>query len=98
MIAQDENYVVSKTWVRRKHCFSSIIDDSCVVLNSQTGEYLTLNKTAAEIWEALEFALSVGELTEILVEKFDVSPEKCEADVIELIGSLSSAQLIYAIE
>jgi hypothetical protein len=61
----------------------------------QGGESLfTLNETGARIWELLEGSLSGKDIAAALVEEFEVSDDKAEADVLEFLGQMQTAGVI----
>ena len=54
----------------------------------------TLNETGARIWELIDGKMKVGEIKEKLVEKFEVTHEKAEKDIIAHLQQLESIKAI----
>ena len=48
----------------------------------------TLNEVAARIWDLLDGSRNVGQITDIILNEFDVSRQTAQADVLELIEKL----------
>ena len=65
-----------------------------VVLNLATKKYFTLNETATAIWSGIEGRLAVTDLAELLVARYEVTPERAKASVIETLSRLRSQQLV----
>ncbi len=69
-----------------------------VILHLGTRAYFTLNETGLCIWQMLSEELTAREICEKLPEKFDVSPEKAEESVRNLIGDLINEKLVRVID
>jgi len=65
-----------------------------VVLNLATKKYYTLNETATAIWSGIEDKNAVSGLVELLVSKYEVTPEKAKVSVIETLQRLEAQQLV----
>ncbi len=55
---------------------------------------ITLNKSGAFAWELLENEITYDEMTEKLLEKYNVSRETAKADLDEFLGILRKASLL----
>lgn len=55
---------------------------------------ITLNSTAALLWEALEAEQTEDNLVKALMEKFEVSEEKARRDVKSFLEKLEKAGLL----
>ncbi len=65
-----------------------------VVLNLATKKYYTLNETATAIWSGIEDKLVVAGLVDLLVSRYEVTPEKAKTSVLETLGRLEAQQLV----
>lgn len=65
-----------------------------VVLNLATKQYFTLNETATAIWAGIEGKLDVEGLMQLLVERYEVSPEKARSSVLQTLAHLQARQLV----
>jgi len=65
-----------------------------VVLNLATKKYYTLNETATAIWSGIEEKRAVTGLIDLLISRYDVTPEKAKTSVLETLGRLEAQQLV----
>ena len=71
------------------------MDEDAIVVDPRTREVHLLNETAARIWELLETATSVGELTELLAEEYEgATPEALRGEVEACLGDLGGKGLL----
>ncbi len=70
------------------------LERESVILHLKTQTYYGLNEAGSTIWKALETPTSVSSLVALLVREFDVTPEACEGDVLQLLSEMASAGLI----
>lgn len=73
---------------------SSKVGDETVILNVETGRYHGLRGTGVRIWELLRDGTTIAEIERALVQEYDVEPETCRADLLELVRDLRSAGLV----
>jgi hypothetical protein len=69
------------------------IGDELVAMDEE-GDCFGFNEVAAEIWRLLETPKSFEELQTILLSKYDVSAERCAAELRSLLDELMANQLI----
>lgn len=81
-------------WQRTDNWVGSEVDEAFVMLDFVKGEYLSLNQTAARIWDALEQPSSKQDIVAGLTEAFDVAPDQCGAAVDQVLGLLEGKGLI----
>jgi coenzyme PQQ synthesis protein D (PqqD) len=84
----------SSTVVASPSQVSREVDGEAVILNFDAGVYYGLEGVGAAAWDHLGEPLTVAELRDKLVAQFDVEPERCEADLRELLADLAEAGLI----
>ena len=83
-------------WRRDDNWVGSENEDSFVMVNIDTGSYVALNRTAYAVWRALEAPATVSEIASKLIERFEVSPEECEAAVLRLSQKMQDLKLVVA--
>ncbi|MER6346535.1 lasso peptide biosynthesis PqqD family chaperone [Streptomyces sp. NPDC001595] len=66
------------------------------LLDQNSGEYYTLNPTAALIVRALLDGTSTRAAVTALTEQYDVSAEQVEEDVVRILDELRAAKLLAA--
>jgi Coenzyme PQQ synthesis protein D (PqqD) len=81
-------------WQRSDDWVGSEIDDSFVMVNIDSGNYVALNITANAVWQALETPSSEDELVDRLTGKFDIDAEQCRTSVNTLLGKMQEMALV----
>ncbi|MDZ4728457.1 MAG: PqqD family protein [Xanthomonadales bacterium] len=70
------------------------VSGETVILDLASESYFGLNEVGSRIWSLLESGKSQEEAHEILLQEFDVGPQKLQDDMNSLIGELSAAGLV----
>lgn len=70
------------------------LGDEAVVLNLQNGIYYGLDPVGARVWRLLQQPRSLAELCSLVVEEFDVTPERCESDLAAFAAALGTHGLL----
>lgn len=70
------------------------IEDELIVLCPDTQTYYSFNPVGGRIWELVQEPRSVEEIRDAIVREYDVPPDRCEADVLEFLESLSERDLV----
>jgi hypothetical protein len=73
---------------------STTLGDETVILGMEDGVYYGLDAVGARVWALLASPHRVSELVRIVTGEFDVTPERCERDVLALLDELSARRLI----
>ncbi len=73
-------------------------EDDLLVMHRETRDVLVLNPLAAILWEALQWPLSVQDLTDLLTEAFpSEEANNLRSHVEKLVGDLLSRNLILRV-
>lgn len=70
------------------------IHDELMMLNVEQGSYYSLDPIAAEIWMILEQPARVADLVDRLQRRYAVTPEQCQADVLEFLAEMQKNGMI----
>lgn len=70
------------------------IEAETVILHSDTRTYYSFNPVAGRIWELLQEPRPVEEIKDTILQEYDVSPDRCEADLLEFLAVLSDEGLV----
>ena len=70
------------------------LGEEVVMMSPERGAYFTMNAVASSIWERLSEPMSIALLCAELQAEFDVSPERCEAEVLSFAHRLQAAGLV----
>jgi len=71
-----------------------VAGDEVVVLDLTGSVYLQLNGTARFLWELLAEPCDEAELSELLVERYDIDEHRAETDVAQFLADLRRRDLI----
>lgn len=85
-------------WQRNDHWVGTQIDDSFVMLDFESGTYVSLNKTATDVWNALEQPSSADNIVCLLTERYAVSDDQCGAAVDRVLADFQTKRLIQPVE
>lgn len=70
------------------------LDGEAAILELKQGVYYGLNPVGATVWALISKPRTVAELKRAVLEQYDVTPEQCERDLLELLGELAERGLI----
>jgi hypothetical protein len=70
------------------------LGDEAVILGLGDGVYYGLDAVGARVWSLIAAPRRVSEIVGAVTEEFDVAPERCEQDVLALLGELAEHRLI----
>lgn len=71
------------------------LGDESAILNLKNTVYYGLNPVGARVWTLLlQQPRSVAELRNTLVDEYDVAPERCERDLLDLLEKMRGEGLI----
>jgi hypothetical protein len=73
---------------------SSDLGGEVAILDLNVGVYYGLDEVGARVWELIQEPRVVRDVRGILLEEYDVAPERCERDLIELLERLAEEGLI----
>ena len=79
---------------RSKQVMWNVVDYEAVLLNTETGFYYGMNKTASVIWELLETPKTIEEIVQEMNKRFSVDSAVLTDDVEQIIKTLTSKRLI----
>lgn len=73
---------------------STEIDGELVALDVTKGVCFGLNRIGTRIWQLIEKPRSAREVAEILIPDFDISPDVCLEQTLDLFRQLAAAELV----
>jgi len=91
-ISANAKVVVTKDQV------SCDLSGEAAILNLKSGVYFGLNTVGASIWKLIQEPRSVKEIQDAIQEEYEVEPDQCERDVLELLRELSTHGLIEVVD
>ena len=84
----------SSTVVAPKDQVSSDLGGEVAILDLKAGVYYGLDAVGARIWSLIQEPRTVNEIRDILLEEYDVEPERCERDLLVLLRRLADEGLV----
>ncbi len=80
---------MSEDIVRRKGGWlSSSVADELVMMSADTGNFVTVSRVGARVWELIEQPKSMDTLCARLMREFEVTPEACRTDVQKFLDEM----------
>lgn len=73
---------------------SCTINGEIAILSLERSIYFGLQGVGVQIWEALEQPRSVRDLCEGIIATFDVGPEQCQQDVVQILADMQGEGLV----
>lgn len=73
---------------------STRLEGEAVILDTTDGVYYGLDRVGARVWELLQEATTPAEISAVLIEEYEVEPERLERDVLALVTDLEAAGLV----
>ncbi|MEJ7784958.1 MAG: PqqD family protein [Solirubrobacteraceae bacterium] len=73
---------------------AKVIDGEAIVINVSTGRYHSIDGPGAIAWELLAAGHTSGQAASALSSRYEVSPDRALADVLELAADLVEQQLL----
>lgn len=70
------------------------LDAEKVMMDLELGRYYMLSKTASYIWELIVSPISIQEVVDHLLDRYEVEPEECKSQVLSLCDALQQLNLI----
>jgi hypothetical protein len=87
-VTTDSIVVVSKDQV------SSDLAGEIAILNLKAGSYYGLDHVGARIWNLIQKPMRVSDVRDTILKEYEVEPDQCEHDLIELLEKLAAEGLI----
>jgi Coenzyme PQQ synthesis protein D (PqqD) len=82
------------TVVAAKDQVSSDLGGEVAILDLKAGVYYGLDAVGARIWSLIQEPITVNEIRDILLEEYEVEPERCERDLLALLRRLADEGLV----
>lgn len=86
--------MVGSTVTATKEQISSEVAGETVILDLKGGVYFGLDAIGSRVWSLIQRPATVAEIRDALTREYDVDPERCERDVLALLGQMAERSLI----
>jgi len=82
--------------IHPRNVVSEIIDGEAVIINLETGIYYSMNQIGAEIWRLFENKMSVPNILQTLLARYQEKRSVVEKELNELLSDLEHEGLILS--
>jgi len=83
-------------FIINKHIAHEIIDGEAIIVALETGNYYSLDKSGAAMWNLIEKGLDVSDIIEELCQRYEGSRKEIETSVSQLLADLEKEGLVTA--
>lgn len=77
-----------------KQYITSDLGEEMILMNLETGNYIALNATSADIWRESANEVSVDTIIDRLMEQYEVDKEVCKNETIACIKEMTEKGLL----
>jgi hypothetical protein len=84
--------------VQESEPIAAEVDGEVVMLSERAGAYFGLDDIGSEIWHFLKEPRRVGDLCEVLAQRYDVDAETLNRDVVLFLDNLLARRLLRVVE
>lgn len=70
------------------------LGEEAAILNMKDGIYYGLDPVGTQVWKLLQTPHTIADIHEVLLQEYDVEPERCQSDLLALLEDLLGAGLI----
>jgi len=81
-------------FIINKNIAHEIIDGEAIIVNLENGNYYSLDKTGAELWDFVEKGLDTLEIIEELAQHYEGNRAEIETSVSQLLADMEKEGLI----
>ena len=79
---------------RSDDAIAAPLGEELAMMDIDAGTYYMLDAIASDIWAHLDRPTPIAELLARLQERYEVSPEQCQADVLALLERMHEKGLV----
>jgi len=97
-VLKNQSLSLSSVIKRRPEVIEADINGEIVAMNIETGNCYALNSVGSQIWNFLDDPVQISGVCSRLNDEYDVEPEVCERQVVELLEELHAEELIEVLE
>ncbi len=92
-MSQDD-FLISQTVVAVQDQVSCDLGGESVILALKAGVYYGMNPLGTFIWNSIQKPIKISSLKDQILKEYQVEPDQCERDLVELIKNLLANGLI----
>lgn len=73
---------------------SCALGEELAILNLRNCVYYSLDPVGSQIWSFLQTPSSIGKVRDSLLDAYDVDPEHCERNLVDLLEKMRAEELV----
>jgi hypothetical protein len=73
----------------------SELDNDLVMMDIESGSYLSLNKTGRIIWEHIEKPILICDLIQQLMNRFSVDEKTCTTETLDFLNKIERQKALF---
>ena len=77
---------------------AKVIDGEAIIINLTTGVYYSMDSLGGRIWSLIEANQDIDTIVATIGAEYEVTPERCRADVASLARQLMEEKLVLAMD
>lgn len=70
------------------------LEGESVILNLENGVYYGLDPVGSFVWNLIQSPREINEIRDLMLDEYEVDPEKCMQDLLELLNDLAAKGLV----
>lgn len=74
------------------------VEGNVVLLHIENGQYYNFNKTGSDLWNGLAQPLSMNELVKLIVDKYSITTDDCQKDILVWLNDAFEHKLIQFVD
>jgi hypothetical protein len=76
-----------------KKFLANALGDEMVMMNMQTGDFISMNRVGADIWNLSQMPIQIGALVQQLLSMYEIDEARCKAETMQFIESTMAQEL-----
>lgn len=76
-----------------KKFLANALGDEMVMMNMQSGDFISMNRVGADIWNLSQAPISVDALLKKLLELYEIDEARCKAETMQFLESTMAQEL-----
>jgi hypothetical protein len=88
----------SSILVASKELVSCDFNGESVILSFKNDSYYGLNAVASFVWERIKEPKTFVQVRDAILANYEIDPEECERDLLELVNDLMANELVLVSE
>lgn len=82
------------TIVATPHQVGAEMGQDVILLHLTNGLYFGLDHVGARIWQLLQVPITLEDMEQVLLQEYDVDPDRCHIEVVQLVEELLAQGLV----